>query len=113
VAANTGALGAVLFVQHNAQRDMERPMSQLYQIVMQRLDTGFMADGGMRERRGLRRIGRVFAACAMYMIEILRLQVVGRQLFVADRPGGGNTAMMANSAEILFTETKQRSAIEL
>src|SRR5207249_5950616 len=72
-----------------------------------------MADGRPWVWRVGRRLGRVFAAVAVYLVQVLSLRVIRLQIFVRDRPRWGNTAVVPNLAEIFFPQAEQRRSIEL
>ena len=63
--------------------------------------------------RAGRWLGRVLAARAVHLVELLRLRVVRLHLVVADRPGRGDAVVVAQLAEVLRAQAVQRRAVEL
>ena len=77
------------------------------------LNARLVAHRRMRIRRARRRLGRVFAALAVDMIQMLGLRVVRLQIVIGDRPRRRNAAVMPELAEVFLAQTKQRRAVEL
>ena len=76
------------------------------------MNAWLMANGRVWVGRARGRFGGIVAAVSMHMIKPLRLGVIRLYVFVTNRPGGRETAVMANLAKVLFSETKQRRAVE-
>src|SRR5215470_2817822 len=72
-----------------------------------------MANGRPGVWRVGRRLGGVFSAVAVYLVQVLSLHVIGLQIFVRDRPSGGNTAVVPNLPEVFFPQAEKRRSIEL
>ena len=72
----------VLLVEHDADRQRERPMSGAREIVGELLDARLVRHRRMRVGLVARRLGRIAAALAMHVIELLCFGVVGREVAV-------------------------------
>src|SRR5215467_6259217 len=72
-----------------------------------------MANGRPGVWRVGRRLGGVFSAVAVYLVQVLSLHVIGLQIFVRDRPSGGNTAVVPNLPKIFFPQAEKRRSIKL
>ena len=112
-AAHAGAVGHVRLVQHHPAGRVERVQARRGEVVGELLDARLVRDGRERVGRAGRRFGRVLAARAVHLVELLGLRVVGLHLLVGDRPGGGDPAVVPELAEVLFAQTVQRRAVEL
>ena len=85
----------------------------LGQVVEQLLDARLVRHRRERVRRRCRRLGRVLAAGAVHLVELLGLGVVRLELVVADRPGRRDPAVVLELAEVLLPQPVQRRAVEL
>src|SRR5207249_7047025 len=113
VAPDAAALPRVLLVEHEADRNRERPVPLGDEAVEDRLDARLVADRGMEVRSARGRLGRVAPPEAVHLVELLGLGVVALEILVADRPGGGDAAVMADLAEVLLPHPDERRAVEL
>src|SRR5262249_31451622 len=59
------------------------------------------------------RFGGILPAITVYLIEVLSLRVVRFQVVIADRPSRRYSAVVTQSAEVLFAQAEQRCPIEL
>ena len=71
------------------------------EVVGELLDPRLVRDRRERVGRARRRLGRVLAARAVHLVELLGLRVVGLHLVVADRPGRRDAVVVAQLAEVL------------
>jgi hypothetical protein len=83
------------------------------EVVGELLDPRLVGDRRERIRRTGRWLGRVLAARAMYLVELLGLGVVRLDLVVGDRPGGRDAIVVAKLAEILGAQAVERRSVEL
>src|SRR5262249_10106281 len=60
----------------------------------------------------LRRLSWVHATLAMDLIELLGAPVVGREVAVGERPGGGHAILVADFAEIPLAHPQQPGPVE-
>src|SRR5207245_4503460 len=111
-APDAGTLFPVLLIEPHADRQVERPVADPDQIVMQFLDARFMADGLVAVRRAGRRLRRVLASLSVHLIEVLRLGVIRLQLLVRDRPGRRDATVVLDLAEILLAEPQQHCPVD-
>ncbi len=111
-AADTFARLRVAFVEHDAKRRMKWAQAKTSEIIGKLLQPRLVADRRVRVAGARRRLGGVFAAVAVHMIEPLRLGVVGLHVVVVDRPGGRQTAMVLDLAKVFLPKTKQRGPEE-
>ena len=61
-------------------------MAKASQIVDELLDARLVTERRMQIRRARRRLGRVDAADAVHLVEVLGLRVVGLEVGVGERP---------------------------
>src|SRR5271157_4752464 len=113
IAADTAALMRILLVEHDPDRYVEGLQSRTCEVVGQLLNARLMTDGGPGIGSVGRRFGRILSAVPMHLIEILGLGVVRLQIVVADRPGGRDTAVVAQFAEIFLAQPEQSSTVKL
>src|SRR5206468_1954017 len=113
IAADALARACVGLVELDSERHVERPQAEAGEVLAQLLDAGLVANGRMRIRAARGRIGRIDAALAVNVIEPFGLQIVGLEIVVADRPGGGYAAMVPDLAEVLASQSKQSGPVEL
>ena len=113
LAADAAALLRIRFVEHDPERHVERAQPVRRQVVVQLLDARLVLHGREPVRRARPRLGRIDAALAVDLIEVLGLRVVRLELVVADRPRRRDAAVVANLAEVLLAQPEQRGAVEL
>ncbi len=112
-APDAGALPPLALVQHDPERNVERPVSELRPVVVELLDPGLVAYGGVRiwpARHGLRGI---LATLAVDLVEALGGQVIGLEVLVRYGPGWRHAAVMLDLAEVLTPQPEERGAEEL
>src|SRR5437773_4466562 len=112
-AANALALPPLALVQHDPEWHVERPVSEPRPVVVELLDPGLVAHGGVRvwpARRGLRGI---LATLAVDLVEALGGQVIGLEVLVRYGPGWRHAAVMLDLAEVLTPQPEERGAEEL
>ena len=95
VAADAPAAVRIGLVAHDADRHRERPVAEPAQVVDQLLDARLVAERRMQVGRTGARLGRVGAALAVHLVQMLGARVVGLELAVLDRPGRGDAAVVA------------------
>ena len=83
------------------------------EIVGELLDTRLVGDGRKRVGALEGGSGRVLAPSAVYLVELLRLRVVGLHLLVGDRPGGRETVLVLDLAEVLGAQPVERRPVQL
>ena len=83
------------------------------EVVGELLDPRLVRDRREGIGSARRRLGRVLAARAVHLVELLGLRVVGLHLVVADRPGGRDAVVVAELAEVLLAQAVERRAVEL
>src|SRR5207237_9416560 len=101
----------VLLVEHEADRNRERPVSLAGEAIEDRLDARLVADRGVEVWRARRRLGRIAPPEAVHLVELLRLGVVRLEVVLVDRPGGGDAAVMADLAEVLLPHPEECRAV--
>ena len=112
-AAHAGAEGRPRLVEHDPARRVERVVAGGGEGVRELLDARLVRDGRERIRRARRRLGRILAARAVHLVELLGLRVVRLQLVVGDRPRGRDAVVVAQLAEVLGAQAVERRAVEL
>ena len=75
-ATNAFTRARIVFVEHDAQRYMERRESSGSEIITKLLDAGFVAYRGMIIRAACMWIGRIFPTLTVNAIEPLGFQIV-------------------------------------
>ena len=108
-----GLVRGFCLVEHDAERHVERLLAEAREVVVQLLDARLVADGRVRIRRAGRRLGRILAALAVDVIEMLGLACStarGRRRRSA-RPA--RCRLVAELAEVLSPQAEQRRAVEL
>ena len=103
----------LLFIKHDPVWRVERVIARLFQVVGELLNTRFVRNRREGIGRAVWRLGGIFASRSMYLVELLGFGVVGFHLVVADWPGGRDTVMMAQFAEIFLALAVERSSVEL
>jgi hypothetical protein len=76
------------------------------------LNALFVTDGWIFVRRAGPGLRRIFTTVAVHVVEMFGFRVIRFQLVVADGPGGRETAVMANLAEIFLTQAEERRAVK-
>src|SRR5690349_783661 len=77
------------------------------------LDARLVADCRVRIRRACSGIGRIFAAFAVYVIELLGLGVVRLHVIVRDRPRRRDAPVMTKLSEVFLAQPKKRRTVKL
>ena len=88
VAAHAAAERHVALVEQDPARGVERMQPRRGEVVGELLDARLVRDRRERIRRARRRLGRVLAARAVHLVELLGLRVVRLDVLVGDRPRG-------------------------
>ena len=112
-AAHAVAVRHVGLDQPDAARRVEGPEPGRLEVVGELLDARLVADRGERVRRRRGRLGRILAARAVDLVELLGERVVRLHLRVVDRPRGRDPVVVAQLAEVLLAQAVQRGAVEL
>ena len=113
LAPHARAVRHVRLDQSNAARRMERVIAGAGQVVGELLDPRLVRDGRERIRRARMRFGRILAAGAVHLVQLLGPRVVRLEHVVGDRPGGRDAVVMVELAEVLFPQAVERCAVEL
>ena len=92
---------------------VERPAPGRREVVGELLDARLVAYRRERVRRAGRRLGRVLAAGAVHVVELLGPRVVRLHVVVHDGPRRRDAVVVAQLAEILLAQAVQRGAVEL
>src|SRR6185312_4136462 len=87
---------AVLFVQQNPERHVERVQALLREGLGQLLHPWFVRDGRKRIRAGAMLFGRVFAGHAVHVEKFFRFIVIRREHIVLQRPFWRDAVGMAD-----------------
>ncbi len=82
------------------------------EVIGQLLDTRLMGNRRVGIGRAARWLGGVFAPRPMHLVQVLRFRIIRFHLLVADRPGGRNTVVMAQFAEIFLALAVEGSSVE-
>ena len=83
------------------------------EVIGELLDARLVRYGGVRIGAAGGRFGGVLGAGAVHFVELLGPGVVGLHRLVGDWPGGGDAAVVAQLAEVLFAHPVERGAVEL
>ena len=75
-AANAWALAPVLLVEHDAERNVERLVSKLLQLIVQFLNARLVADRWIGITSTCPRIRRIYTAFTMHLVETLCFGVI-------------------------------------
>src|SRR5262249_26346354 len=102
-ASNARALLRRFLIQHYAKRRMKWMQTGMLEVLGELLQSWLMAHGRMRIWALRWRFGLVFAALPVDVILMLGLVVVRFEVFVRDRPGRRDAAVMPHFAEVFFT----------
>ena len=112
-AAHAVAVRHVRLVQHHAAGRVERMEPGGGEVVRELLDPRLVRDRRERVGSARRRLGRVLAARAVHLVELLGQRVVGLHLVVADRPRRRDAVVVLQLAEVLLAQAVERRAVEL
>ena len=112
-AAHARAVGHVVLGEHHAAGRVERLAPGRREIVCELLDARLVADRRERVRSAGGRLGRVLAAGAVHLVELLGPRVVGLHLVVLDGPRRRGAVVVMQQAEVLLAQAVQRGAVEL
>ena len=105
--------GGLRLVQADAAGRVERIEARRGKVVVELLDARLVRDRRERVGRARRRLGRILAARAVHLVELLRLGVVRLELVVGDRPRGRDAVVVVDLAEVLGAQPVERCAVEL
>src|SRR6266478_6772737 len=86
VATNARTLARILFIDANAKRHVKWLQSGALKVIVQMLNPLLVADSRILVRRAGPRLGWIFAAIAVNLIEMFSFGVIGLQLVIADWP---------------------------
>ena len=112
--ADAGGLGlAVLLVEQDAERQVERMQPLRRPAVAEALDQGLVADGRVGEVARPARLVGVLAGLAVDVEQLLGRGVIGLEGLVADRPGGRDAVRVADLVEVALAQAEQGRAIDL
>src|SRR6266496_3292147 len=87
VATDAWTFLRIFLIQHDPEWSMKWLQPAQRKVVAQLLNARFVADRWVWECSAAVRLGRIFADCAMHMINLLRLSVIWLEFGVRDRPG--------------------------
>ena len=116
VAPDAGARAhrqAVLLVEQDAERQVERPDALCREAVVQCLDARFVGHRIVRKRAVRRRLDRILAALAVDVEEALGLGVVRLEDVVLQRPRGGDAVDVRHRVEVALAEAQEGGAVDL
>ena len=116
VAAHAGAMGQgspFLFIEQDRERLGIGMVADPGQLVVKLLDARLVADLRVRVGGAGPGLGRVRAAQAVDVEELLGAGVVGLKHIVAERPSRGDPFLVRQLAEVLLAEPIERAAIDL
>src|SRR5262249_40862320 len=102
---------ARLEIHTHRQEEWVQPL--LAQPAGEIFDVGLVRDRWKWKWAGARRLGRVVAAYAVGHVEVLGAGLVWRQIFIADRPGRRDTALVLDRLEVGLPQARQRGAVDL
>ncbi len=105
--------GMFVLVEHHPAGGVEGVVPGGGEVVGELLDARLVRDRREGIGRAGRRLGRILAAGAVHLVELLGLRVVRLHLVVADRPGGRDAVVVAQLAEVLRAQAVERRAVEL
>src|SRR5690242_8577415 len=91
----------LFFVEHDAQRNVERLEPELGEVVAKLLDARLVGYGRVWILRAGPRIGRVLAAVTVHVVQIFGLSIVRLEIAVTEWPGRRQSAMVPQRTEIL------------
>ena len=94
-------------------RQGERLQPGAAEVGAQLRDAWFVADRRERVGGGGGGFGRVAATFAVHGVQLLGAGVVGVEVGVGQRPGGGDPVDVGDGAEVAFAEPEEHRAVEL
>ena len=112
-AADAVAVRHVGLVQHHPAGGVEGLVSGGGEVVRELLDPRLVRHRREGVRRAGGRLGRILAACAVHLVELLGLRVVRLHLVVADGPGGRDAVVVPKLAEVLRAQPVERRPVHL
>ena len=112
-APDAGAQLRLGLVEHDPGRRVERMQPDRPEVVEEPLDAGLVRDGRERVGSAGRRLGGVFTARAVDLVEVLGLGVVGLEHVVPDRPGRRDPIVVLQFPEVPLAQSIERRAVEL
>ena len=113
VAAHAAPALGIALVEVDADRQVERVMAGLDEVVVELLDARLVRDGRVGERPGGRGLGGVLAALAVDEVQPLGLGVIGLEVVVGQRPRRRDAGVVADLVEVALTQTEEDRAVEL
>src|SRR5712692_3553919 len=111
-ASDAGALPPLVLVEHDPERHVERPVSEPRPVVVELLDPGLVAHGGVRIWPARHRLRGILAPLAVDVVEPLGGQVVRLEVLVRHGPGWRHAAVVLDLAEVLAPQPEERGAEE-
>src|SRR6516162_4732131 len=112
-AANALALMRIFLVEPDAKRYMKRLQSQASKVIAQLLHPWFVAYRWILIRPTGERLSGVCSAFAVYVIQILRFQVIRFEVLVGDGPRRGHPSMVSQLSKILLPQPEESRSIKL
>ena len=112
-AADAVAARAVVLVEQDPARRVERVISTLLEVVGQLLDPRLVRHGRPRILLAPVPLGRVLTVVAVHLVEPFGFRVVRLEVVVGQRPGGRDPVDMPEITEVPGPEPVQRRAVHL
>ena len=112
VAPDTEALLSALFVEPHADGEMEGSQPFALELCDDSLYRWLVADGRVLVGPLLKRLGRILAPLPVHFVELFRLLVVGLEVPVFERPGGGDAAVVLDLFEVPLPQAEERRPVE-
>src|SRR5581483_807202 len=103
-AADAAAFARIALVQHHAQWRVERLQSGQRKIFAELLNPRLVADRRVGKRFAAVRLGGVFPAISVHLVQLFVLLVVRLKLVVANWPGRRDAAVVLQFAEVLLAK---------
>ena len=113
VAAHAAPALGVALVEVDADRQVERMMAGLDEVVVELLDARLVRDGRVGEGPGGRGLGGVLAALAVDEVQPLGLGVVGLEVVVGQWPRRRDARVVADLVEVALAQAEEDRAVEL
>ena len=92
---------------------MKRLQTRALEIVVQMLNALLVTDCRILVRRAGPGLGRILIAIAVYLVKVFGFGVLRLELDVTDGPRRRDAAVMANLAEVFFSQTEESGAVKL